>query len=406
MKDNNSKYKNNAPKNRQPQKKTEEVGRVCPYSESCGGCEYIDISYDKQLKKKQNKVEKLMEKHCQVKQILGMKEPYYYRNKVHAVFHRTKKGEIISGIYEAKSHRVVNIDECLIENQAADAIIRDIRNLVKSFKLQIYNEDNGYGLLRHVLIRTAHATGEVMVVMVLRSPIMPSKNNFVKALRKLHPEITTIVLNVNDRDTSMVLGKRDIVLYGKGYIEDELCGLKFRISAQSFYQINPIQTEKLYNKAIALAELTGKEKVIDAYCGIGTIGMIASKQAGEVIGVELNKDAIKDAINNAKANGVKNMSFVCDDAGKFMVDMAAKGESADVVIMDPPRAGSDEAFLSSVIKLGPAKVVYVSCNPETLERDVAYLEKKGYEAKSVWPVDMFPFSGHVETIVALHRTSS
>ncbi|MBQ4068639.1 MAG: 23S rRNA (uracil(1939)-C(5))-methyltransferase RlmD [Lachnospiraceae bacterium] len=381
---------------------TQEV-KECSYSKKCGGCQYIGMPYKEQLKKKQKKVNKLLDKHCEVKTILGMDNPYYYRNKVHAVFARTKKGQIISGTYEAGSHRVVNIDSCLIENQVADAIIRDIRELVKSFKIQIYNEDTGYGLLRHVLIRTGYVTGQVMVVLVLASPIMPSKNNFVKALRKLHPEITTVVLNVNDRHTNMVLGERDIVLYGKGYIEDILCGIKYRISPQSFYQINPVQTERLYKKAISLAGLTGKERVIDAYCGIGTIGMTAASSAAEVIGVELNKNAVRDAVNNAKSAGINNIRFVCQDAGEYMVKLANQGEKVDVVFMDPPRAGSDEKFLSSIVKLSPNKVVYVSCNPETLERDIRYLEKNGYAAESAWPVDMFPFSEHVETVCLLSR---
>lgn len=208
-----------------------------------------------------------------------MENPYHYRNKVNSAFARKKDGTIISGIYEKGTHKVVPVDECLLEDQRADAIIRDIRSLLKSFKIMIYNEDSGYGLLRHVMVRTGFASGEIMVVLVCVSPVFPSKNNFVKALRKLHPEITTIVLNVNDRTDSMVLGKRDIVLFGRGYIEDELCGCTFRISPQSFYQVNPVQTKKLYEKAISLAGLTGNERVLDAYCGIGTIGLIASRDA-------------------------------------------------------------------------------------------------------------------------------
>ena len=245
-----------------------------------------------------------------------------------------------------------------------------------------------------------------MVVLVLSSPILPSKNNFVKALRKEHPEITTIILNINDKQTSMVLGERQTVLYGKGYIEDELCGCTFRISPKSFYQVNPVQTEILYNKAIELAGLTGKETVIDAYCGIGTIGLIASKHAKEVIGVELNSDAIKDAIINAKQNGIKNVIFYNKDAGEFMVEQAQMEKKIDVVFMDPPRAGSDEAFLSSVVKLSPEKVVYISCNPETLATDLEYLVARGYQAETIVPVDMFAWTGHVETVVALHRTNS
>lgn len=388
---------------RNQNKKQQLNKQICPYSKSCGGCKYIDGEYKESLKKKQATVERLIGKYCTVKQILGMKNPYHYRNKVNAAFARMRKGQIVSGMYEAKSHQVVNIDSCLIEKEVADSIIRDIRDLAKSFKIQIYNEDTGYGLLRHVMVRVGHVTGQVLVVIVLRSPVMPSKNNFAKALRKLHPEITSIVLNVNDKNDSMVLGKRDIPIYGRGYIEDELCGLKFRISPQSFYQINSEQTEKLYKKAISLAMLNGNERVIDAYCGIGTIGMVASKQAGEVIGVELNKDAVRDAINNAKANGIKNIRFVCDDASDFMVKMAAAGEKADVVIMDPPRAGSTEVFMKSVIKLSPQRVVYVSCNPETLSRDLEFFTKNGYVAESAWPVDMFCFSEHVETVVLMSK---
>lgn len=242
-----------------------------------------------------------------------------------------------------------------------------------------------------------------MVVLVLGSPILPSKNNFVKALRKLHPEITTIVLNVNGQKTSMILGEKETVLYGKGYIEDELCGKTFRISSKSFYQVNPVQTEKLYGKAIELAGLTGKERVIDAYCGIGTIGLIASDKAKEVISVELNSDAVRDAIANAKRNGIKNVRFYNNDAGVFMRQMADAGESADVVFMDPPRSGSDEKFLSSVITLHPKKIVYVSCDPTTLARDLKYLTKHGYKARRVIPVDMFPATEHCENCVLLER---
>ena len=269
--------------------------------------------------------------------------------------------------------------------------------------IKTYNEDTGYGLFRHVLVRTGHHSGQVMVVLVLGSPILPSKNNFVKALRKLHPEITTIILNVNNQKTSMILGEKETVLYGKGYIEDELCGHIFRISSKSFYQVNTVQTEKLYTKAIELAGLTGKERVIDAYCGIGTIGLIASDKAKEVISVELNPDAVKDAIVNAKRNGIKNVRFYQNDAGVFMRQMADEGESADVVFMDPPRSGSDEKFLSSVVTLNPKRVVYVSCDPTTLARDLKYLTKHGYSAVTAVPVDMFPATEHVETVVLLSK---
>lgn len=239
-----------------------------------------------------------------------MEDPYYYRNKVHAAFGRDRKGNVISGIYEEKSHRIVSVDDCMIEDKKSQEIIRTIRGMLKSFKIKTYDEDTGYGLLRHVLVRRGFSTGEIMVVLVTVSPIFPSKNNFVKALRKEHPEITTVVLNVNDRQTSMVLGDRNIVLYGPGFIKDRLMGLTFRISPSSFYQVNPVQTEVLYGKAMEFAAMTGKERVIDAYCGTGTIGIIASGNARDVIGVELNRDAIRDARMNARENKIRNVRFV------------------------------------------------------------------------------------------------
>lgn len=380
------------------QKETGQRG-LCPAFGKCGGCQLLNIPYEKQLQEKQKRIEKLLSPYCRVQGIIGMEHPFHYRNKVHAVFGHKRDGSVISGSYQQGTHFIVPVDECKIEDTRADAIIRDIRDLLRSFKIKTYNEDTGYGLFRHVLIRTGFYSGQIMVVLVLGSPILPSRNNFVKALLKLHPEITTIVLNVNDQKTSMILGEKETVLYGKGYIEDRLCGCTFRISSRSFYQVNPVQTERLYAKAIELAGLTGRERVIDAYCGIGTIGLIASRQAGEVISVELNNEAVKDAIVNARTNGIKNVRFYQNDAGAFMTQMAEAGESAEVVFMDPPRAGSDEAFLSSLVRLGPQRVVYVSCNPETLERDLKYLIKQGYRAREAWPVDMFPMCQNIETVV-------
>lgn len=376
---------------------------VCPHAKKCGGCQYQGISYEEQLKKKQKQEEKLLGRFGKVKPIKGMENPYHYRNKVHAVFDRDRKGNIISGTYEAKSHRVVPIESCMIEDEKSQEIIRTIRGMLKSFKIKTYDEDTGYGLLRHVLVRRGFETNEIMVVLVVSSPVFPSKNNFVKALRKEHPEISTVVLNINDKRTSMVLGEREIVIYGKGFIRDRLCGCSFRISPKSFYQVNPVQTEILYKEAVRLAGLTGKERVIDAYCGIGTIGMVASKQAKEVIGIELNKDAVRDARINARENRITNISFYENDAGVFMESMAAQGETADVVFMDPPRAGSDEKFLSSVVTLDPKRIVYISCNPETLARDLKYLVKKGYKVREIQPVDMFGFTEHVETVVLMSK---
>ena len=375
----------------------------CPVFRICGGCQLLDIPYKQQLEQKQKRLEELLKPFCRLEAMIGMENPYHYRNKVHAVFDHDKKGNPFSGVYEANSHRVVPVETCLIEDQKADEIIGTIRGMLKSFKIRTYDEDTGYGLLRHVLIRRGFTTGEIMVVLITASPIFPSKNNFVKALRDKHPEITTIIQNINGRGTNMVLGDKEHVLYGKGYIEDILCGYRFRISSKSFYQVNPVQTEILYKKAIEAAGLTGKERVIDAYCGIGTIGIVASQYAKEVIGVELNRDAVKDAMENAKINGLNNVKFFCNDAGKFMENMAENGEHADVVFLDPPRSGSTVEFIDSVAKLKPKKVVYVSCGPETLARDLELFRKRGYEAKKGWGVDLFPITGHVETIVEICR---
>ncbi len=373
----------------------------CPYAKKCGGCDYQGISYEDQLKKKQAYVSKRMAPFCKVKTIVGMDTPFHYRHKVHAVFDCTRRGQVVAGVYQKNTHQVVDIASCRIEDEESGAIIREIKDMLHSFRIKTYDEDTGYGLLRHVLIRKGYHTGQIMVVLVLASPILPSKNNFVKALCKKHPNISTVVINVNDKKTSMVLGERNITVYGKGFIEDELCGCTFRISPNSFYQVNPKQTEKLYQKAIEYAGCTGKETIIDAYCGTGTIGLLAAQRARQVIGVELNSDAIRDAITNAKRNNIKNIRFFHDDAGKFMVRLAEKGESADIVIMDPPRAGSDEAFLRSVVKLAPSKVVYVSCNPDTLARDVKYLVQHGYRAKECTPYDMFPMTAHIESVMLL-----
>lgn len=386
---------------------TEKVGVAkgsCPAANRCGGCKYQGMDYADQLQKKQSQVETLLGSFVKPLPILGMEEPKYYRNKVHHVLGRDRKGEILSGFYEPNSHRIVGVKECMLEDKKSQEIIGTINSMLKSFKIQVYDERSHSGLLRHILVRRGFETGEIMVVLILTSPIFPGKKNFVKALRDKHPEITTIVLNVNERDTTMVLGERNIVLYGPGYIKDKLCGCMFRISPTSFYQINPVQTEKLYNTAIEYAGLTGKETVIDAYCGIGTIGLTAAAFACKVIGVELNKEAVRDARINCRENGFKNAEFYQGDAGDFMVHMANNGDKADVVFMDPPRSGSTEQFVNAVAKLGPEKVVYVSCNPETQARDLKWFKNRGYKVVKAQPVDMFPYTEHVETVVLLSRS--
>ena len=329
-----------------------------------------------------------------------MYRPIHYRNKVHAVVGLDDSRNVIAGTYEENSHRIVDTSDCMIEDSQCTDIIKDIKELIASFKYQPYDEDAGKGMIRHILLRKGFSTKEIMLVIVTAGVAFPSKNNFLKALCEKHPEITTIVQNINDRRTSMVLGKRNIVLKGKGYIEDVLCGCRFRISPTSFYQINHQQTEKLYKKAIQLADISKNDTVIDAYCGIGTIGIVASKKAGKVIGVELNSEAVSDAKINASINNIKNVTFVNADAGDFLVEYA-KNAKADVVIMDPPRSGSTPEFINSLLKIKPDRIVYISCGPDTQARDIKVLVKGGYKVTACQPFDLFPHTEHVETVVLL-----
>lgn len=373
----------------------------CPYSARCGGCSRVHIPYPEQLKMKQSAVEKLLAGVCKVEPILGMSDPWHYRSKVHAVIGTDfKTKQPIAGVYQRGTHRVVPVQGCLIEDPRADRIIRTIVDMIPRYKLRIYNENTHRGFLRHVMVRTGQKTEQIMVILVATASEFPGGKAFVQELTGKHPEITTVVLNVNQKETSMVLGTRDIPLFGPGYMEDELCGKRFRISPQSFYQVNARQTEVLYRTAIDFANLTGAETLLDAYCGTGTIGLCASDRVKQLIGVELNADAVRDAKVNARLNQVANADFICEDAGRFMVKMARENLPLDVLIMDPPRSGSDERFLRSVLTCRPKTIVYVSCNPETLARDARFLVKdQVYRAVKAVPVDMFPHTEHCECVM-------
>lgn len=374
----------------------------CKVNKRCGGCQLSNMSYEEQLTYKQRQVNALLSQFCRVEKIIGMKSPFHYRNKVQAAYYYDfRRRKTVSGVYQSNSKSIVPVDSCMLENEKADRIIFTIRRLCDTFKIVPYDIRKGSGFLRHVLIRYGNSTGEIMVVIVSANPIFPSRNNFVKALLKEHPEITTVVHNINPSDINLALGERSKTLYGKGYIEDRLCGLTFRISPSSFYQVNSVQCEVLYQKAIEFAELTGNETVFDSYCGTGTIGLIAASEAKQVLGVELNKNAVRDAVSNAKRNGVGNIYFTCDDAGEYLEYITGEGERFDIVIMDPPRAGSDVKFLKSVVKAQPKRVVYVSCNPVTLKRDLEFLTAEGYKVNKIQPVDMFPYTSHTEVVCAI-----
>lgn len=385
----------------------ERVKPQCGIYEKCGSCHYLHMDYKAQLRYKKDVIQTLYKKEnytIKVHDVIGMEEPYAYRNKIIVGFSMDKKRNITAGFYEEYSHRIIPYKHCLLHDEVCDNIIQSVVSLMKRYHIEPYDEDRKKGLLRHVLIRKATITKEIMVVFVLGQKIFPGSRNFVSALTKAYPNIKTIIQNVNMRSTSIVLGNEEKTLYGSGFIEDELCGLRFRISSKSFYQINHDQCQRLYEKAIALLEPSGKETMIDAYCGIGTIGMYASSFVKEVIGVEVNKDAIKDAQNNAKYNRVKNIRFICEDAGKFMVSLANRKQHVDAVIMDPPRSGSTQVFIDALNALQPSKVIYVSCDPATQLRDLKYFKKLGYVAQDMYLYDMFPNTYHVETVCLLVKS--
>lgn len=375
---------------------------LCPLAKKCSGCQLQNLTYAEQLQMKQVKLIHLLGRYGHVEEIVGMEEPTHYRNKVQAIF-GFKNGRAVSGIYQSATGKIVETDSCLLEDAVASRIIKTVRELCAPFKLKTFDLKSGRGFLRHVLVRRGFKSGQIMVVLVTAPGEFPSCSAFVKELVRRHPEITTVVWNVNPTDTPLFLGRESKTLHGEGSIEEELLGLRFRISPRSFYQVNPTQTEILYRTAREYAGLTGKERVIDAYCGTGTIGLTMAADAAELIGVEVNADAVEDAKANAKRNGVKNARFYAADAGEFMEQMAKDGQKADVVITDPPRAGCSPRFLRSLIKLSPKKIVYISCDPETLARDLNTLTRAGYKATKIQPVDMFPFTNHVESVVCLKR---
>ena len=432
----------------------------CGVEKECGACQHVGQPYALQLADKDERIRSLFEDAGltvgDMRSIIGMDDPYHYRNKVISPFapgrnadvafsdansgagdafqsrseragklrgkgvksgrranqgkaeRGARRAEILTGMYAAHSHRLVRTDDCLLENEQAKAVIQAIRSIMVKHNMAPYNEDTGTGFVRHAVVRVGHNSGEVLVTVVTNGEEFPASKSFCKELLRRCPFVTAVVQNVNTRRTNVILGQKEKRLYGPGFILDTLCGLSFRISAQSFYQVNAVQTEVLYEQAMALARLDDARTVIDAYCGTGTIGLVAACRGNaQVIGVDSVESAIRDARENARHNNVENTRFVVGDAGAFMREYAAGGEqAADVVFMDPPRAGSSEQFLDALVSHGPSRVVYVSCNPATLVRDLSVLTGRGYGIEVVQPVDMFPHTDHIETVVSLSRRSS
>lgn len=379
------------------------VNPVCPVFLKCGGCTLQHLVYQEQLSIKTQMIQSLFDttlhQKINVHPTIGMKNPYHYRNKSQVVM-KYQQGKTFTGFYEEGTHQVIDYQECHLQDIECNKIVATIKELMKKMHLTAYDEDRKTGLLRHVLIKTSKETGQILVVLVTGSELFPGRSNFIKALLARHPQITTIIQNINSRKTSVVMGEKEIVLYGKGYILDKLLGHTFKITSKSFYQINHEQTEVLYQRALDCANLSTNDIVLDAYCGVGTIGIIASSKVQKVIGVELVKDAVENAKYNAKLNDIKNISFFNQDATPFMMNMARRKEKLDVLIMDPPRSGSTPEFIQATLKLKPKRIVYISCNPHTQVRDIKLLLEE-YQIKMIHPVDLFPQTGHVETITLL-----
>ena len=370
------------------------------YEKKCGGCPLLTLPYPEQVAKKQARVSTLLGHYAPVEPLRAMQEPWHYRNKAIATF-AMQRGKLVLGLYAEGSHRVLPGCRCLLQSEVLNRTLSAVLDAARACRWVAYDEDRGTGLVRHAVLRTSRE-GKVLVTLVTARPELPGSRNFCTALRKAAPWVVGIVQNINPTQTSAVLGNREKTLFGRDFVADTLCGLQFAISSRSFYQVNPVQTEVLYQTALELAALTGKETVLDAYCGIGTIGLCAAARAGRVIGVERNPAAARDAAANARRNRIANAEFVCADATEWMMQQADKLRP-DVIFLDPPRAGSTPECIAAVAKMNPRRVIYVSCDPETLARDIVLFGRNGYRARRCLPVDLFPHTKHVETVCLLSK---
>ncbi len=380
----------------------------CVYDSRCGGCAYRHISYEKELEIKRQAVTDALQRigglDIEVNQILSIADPKHYRNKAQIPVGLDESGNLLTGFYSRRTHRIIDSSECLLQREDFNRLIPAIRQYILENPITVYNEKTGKGLLRHIYLRQARATGEIMVCLVINGDSLPRKERLIENLTSTGLNIKSVVININKENTNVVLGERCITLYGSDYIEDILCGLRFRISPLSFYQVNPEGTELLYGKAKEYAGLTGEEVLLDLYCGTGTIGLTMADKAKQLIGVEIIPQAIENAKENAKLNGITNARFVCDDATGMAKTLYDEGIRPDVVILDPPRKGCSREVIETVTKMAPDRVVYVSCDPATLARDLAIFTEQSYEVTEVTAVDMFPRTTHVESVVLLSRS--
>ena len=382
------------------------VERICSDElKDCGGCQIQELNYNKQLELKTNEVKQVVARigkleNVDIHETMGMENPCRYRNKAQFPIQNIN-GEPAIGFYKKKSHDVIPTDMCVIQHDINDKIIKIIKTYIQAYNISIYNENTHTGVLRHLVTKVGFTTNEVMVVLVANGTNLPHLNELASILEENIPGFKTLVLNVNKAKTNVILGKENKVIYGNGKINDYIGDLVFEISPLSFFQVNPIQTEVLYNKALEYAELKENDTVFDIYCGIGTISLFLAQKATKVYGIEIVEDAIKDAKINAKLNNLNNVEFYVGKAEEVVPKMYSEGKTANVVMVDPPRKGCDEKVLDTIVSMQPDRVVYVSCNPSTLARDLAYLDERGYKCVEIQPVDMFPHTMHVECVAKI-----
>ncbi len=377
----------------------------CLTYKRCGGCNLRHIKYEETLKMKQNAVQSLvnktLENKIQVQETVGMKDPFYYRNKAQYPFGLNKANEPIIGVFANRTHEVIPMEKCMIQNSISEEIAQYILQFVKINKISIYNEQTGKGLLRHLVIKVGIKTNQIMCILVMNGEKLEQEKQLVQELKTKFPQIKTIIKNVNTKNTNVILGQKNINIYGNGYIEDILGEYKFKISPLSFYQVNPIQAEKLYNLGIEKAKISKEDTVFDLYCGIGTISLFMAKYAKKVYGIEIVKEAVEAAKENSIFNNIDNTEFIAGDVEVVLDELInKKGINADIVMFDPPRKGLDQNSIANILKIMPKKIIYISCNPATLVRDLLEFEK-GYEIKKIIPVDMFPWTSHVECVSLL-----
>ena len=387
------------------------VSPKCPVYRQCGGCQIQAMDYQAQLKFKERKVKGNLERiggfeGISLEPIIGMEDPYHYRNKAQFPVGTDKTGEIVTGFYAGRTHNIIPNRKCYLGSEINETILEVVLEYMKKYNVSAYDESNGKGLVRHILVRTGFTSGEIMVCLVINGRKLPKAEKLIEALTKIHG-MTSITLNINEKRTNVILGEEVLLLWGTTYIQDNIADITYRISPLSFYQVNPVQTKKLYETALEYADLKGEETVWDLYCGIGTISLFLAQRAKKVYGVEIVPQAIEDAKENALLNHIDNAEFYVGKAEEVLPKLyESEGIYADVIVVDPPRKGCDEKCLETIVKMQPKGVVYVSCDSATLSRDLRYLCDRGYEVQRVRACDMFPMTGHVETIVALHRTDS